>query len=154
MSILFWAYDRIDCRLQESSERELQRAAVQPGRRPVCTVQAPKAAPQQVIVTAGLQCPLKSQSSSTLPGRTPSMIGQSWPEYIFIRISIFGLRAIAPASIVYLVASAYTGALLWSPIIGAYAIIEASFCLLVYWPRRLSMQRVRCQVLCTYCEED
>ena len=81
-----------------------------------------------------------------------TMIGQSWPEYIFIRISIPALRLIAPSSIVYLAASFYHGTFLWSPILGIYTLTEATFFLFVYLPRRFSMQRVRCyQATFNYC---
>jgi hypothetical protein len=70
------------------------------------------------------------------------MIGNSWPEYVFIRISITGLRLIAPLSITYLAASYKAGVFLWSPLIGAYALVEASFYLFVYLPRRFYLQQV------------
>ena len=71
------------------------------------------------------------------------MIGQTWSEYVFIRLSIFGLRLVAPLSITYLAASWSAGTFLWSPIVGVYALIEAPFFLLVYLPRRRRLQRVR-----------
>lgn len=71
------------------------------------------------------------------------MIGQSLPEYIFIRISIAGLRLIAPLSLVYLAASIQHGAFLWSRILGFYAAAEALFYVLVYLPRSVLMQQVR-----------
>jgi hypothetical protein len=71
------------------------------------------------------------------------MIGQSWPEYVFIRLSITGLRLVAPLSIIYLSASWSVGTFLWSPFLGAYALIEAPFFLLVYLPRYYRLQRVR-----------
>ncbi|KAF8259394.1 Alpha/Beta hydrolase protein [Lactarius quietus] len=69
------------------------------------------------------------------------MIGQTWPEYIFIRASIFGLRLVAPLSIVYLAASWRAHTFLWSPVLGVYALIEAPFFLLVYLPRQYRLQR-------------
>jgi pimeloyl-ACP methyl ester carboxylesterase len=69
------------------------------------------------------------------------MIGQSWPEYVFIRLSITGLRLVAPLSIIYLSASWSVGTFLWSPFLGAYALIEAPFFLLVYLPRYYRLQR-------------
>jgi len=69
------------------------------------------------------------------------MIGKTWPEYVFIRLSIFGLRLVAPLSITYLAASWSAGTFLWSPIVGVYALIEAPFFLLVYLPRRRRLQR-------------
>jgi hypothetical protein len=71
------------------------------------------------------------------------MIGRTWSEYVFIRLSIFGLRLVAPLSITYLAASWSAGTFLWSPIVGAYALIEAPFFLLVYLPRQRRLQRVR-----------
>ncbi|RDB22886.1 hypothetical protein Hypma_009773 [Hypsizygus marmoreus] len=68
------------------------------------------------------------------------MIGNTIPEYLFIRASITALRLIAPASIVYLGASAYYFSFLVSPWIGAFAIAEASFYLLVYLPRKRFLQ--------------
>ncbi|KAI0063410.1 hypothetical protein BV25DRAFT_1990788 [Artomyces pyxidatus] len=70
------------------------------------------------------------------------MLGQSLPEYIFIRISIAGLRLIAPASIAYLASSWYAGEFLWSRTLGVYAVVEALFCFLVYFPRRVRMQQM------------
>lgn len=69
------------------------------------------------------------------------MIGHSWPEYVFIRLSVSALRLVAPLSIVYLGASWSAGTFLWSPLFGAYAVIESSFFLLVYLPRRFRLQR-------------
>jgi hypothetical protein len=80
----------------------------------------------------------------------PTMIGQTWPEYVLIRISILALRLIAPLSIVYLAASYYHDTFLWSPILGIYTLIEAAFFLFVYLPRRFSMQRVRCYQITFY----
>ncbi|KAK7058276.1 hypothetical protein VNI00_001907 [Paramarasmius palmivorus] len=74
------------------------------------------------------------------------MIGTTLHEYLFILLSILALRLIAPASILYIIYSAatlfnYTPEILFSPWILAYAILEASFCLGVYWPRRLGLQK-------------
>ncbi|KAF8490445.1 hypothetical protein F5888DRAFT_1808101 [Russula emetica] len=69
------------------------------------------------------------------------MIGNSWPEYVFIRISILALRLIAPFSIIYLAASYHTAAFLWSPFIGAFALVEAAFYLFVYLPRSFYLQQ-------------
>ncbi|KAJ6606169.1 hypothetical protein DFH09DRAFT_1017115 [Mycena vulgaris] len=55
------------------------------------------------------------------------MIGQSLPEYYFIRVCIAGLRLLAPASVGYLLACAATGSILVSPILAAVAACEASF---------------------------
>jgi len=70
------------------------------------------------------------------------MIGNSWPEYAFIRISILALRLIAPLSIIYLAASYHAAAFLWSPFLGAYALVEAAFYLFVYLPRSFYLQHV------------
>lgn len=69
------------------------------------------------------------------------MIGQTWPEYVFIRLSIFVLRLVAPLSTVYLAASWSAGTFLWSPLFGVYALIETLFFILVYLPRHTSFQR-------------
>ena|SRR5712675_2035184 len=71
------------------------------------------------------------------------MIGTTRPEYVFIRISIFALRLIAPLSILYLAVSYNAKTFLWSPFLGVYALIEAVFYLLVYLPRSYYLQRVR-----------
>lgn len=71
------------------------------------------------------------------------MIGHSWPEYVFIRAAILALRLIAPLSVIYLAASYHAGAFLFSPFLGIYALVEAAFFLLVYWPRSFYLQRVR-----------
>ena len=70
------------------------------------------------------------------------MIGKSGKEYIFIRISITSLRLVAPASIVYLLASLYVGKFLVSPWVAIYPCAETFFYLLVYLPRRALLQKV------------
>ncbi|KAJ7891304.1 hypothetical protein B0H14DRAFT_3105204 [Mycena olivaceomarginata] len=55
------------------------------------------------------------------------MIGQTLPEYFFIRTCIAGLRLVAPASITYLLVCAATGRILVSPVLVAVAACEASF---------------------------
>ena len=70
------------------------------------------------------------------------MIGNSWPEYIFIRISITTLRLIAPLSIIYLAASYHVAPFLWFPFLGLYALVEAAFYLFVYLPRSFYLQQV------------
>ena len=70
------------------------------------------------------------------------MIGQSLPEYIFIRCCIFCLRLIAPLSIAYVAASHYTGDWIYSRWLGYYAYIEALFYVLVYLPRSYWLQKV------------
>jgi len=75
------------------------------------------------------------------------MIGKSIPEYLFIRVSIAGLRLIAPASIVYLAVSAFQRQLLLSPWLGLVAIPEACFYLFVYLPRHRRLQKVRLDIL-------
>ncbi|KAH9955230.1 hypothetical protein BC827DRAFT_882947 [Russula dissimulans] len=69
------------------------------------------------------------------------MIGNSWSEYVFIRIAIFALRLVAPLSIVYLAASYHADAFLLSPFLGVYALIEAAFYFFVYLPRSYYLQR-------------
>jgi hypothetical protein len=71
------------------------------------------------------------------------MIGQSLPEYVFIRLCILGLRAIAPLSFVYFIVCAALREIWLSPVLLAYAAIEASFYLFVYLPRRIMFHRVR-----------
>ncbi|KAI9065071.1 hypothetical protein FKP32DRAFT_1610897 [Trametes sanguinea] len=58
------------------------------------------------------------------------MIGDSYPEYVFIRISILGLRSIAPLSILYVALSWHYGHFLYSWWLGMYAAAEAAFYLL------------------------
>ncbi|PCH37667.1 hypothetical protein WOLCODRAFT_142188 [Wolfiporia cocos MD-104 SS10] len=70
------------------------------------------------------------------------MIGNSLPEYIFIRICISGIRLIAPLSILYTLASLNYGFLLYNKWLGIYAIVEAAFYLLVYLPRCRRLQEV------------
>lgn len=55
------------------------------------------------------------------------MIGKSLLEYIEIRLCIAGFLLVAPASLAYLVASAFKRRFLLSPIVGALAILEVSF---------------------------
>lgn len=70
------------------------------------------------------------------------MIGTSVPEYLFIRASIFALRAITPLSIFYVAysiadppsSSAGKGLLAW-------CCVETGFWLLVYLPRKRSLQK-------------
>ncbi|KAI1791737.1 hypothetical protein LXA43DRAFT_872712, partial [Ganoderma leucocontextum] len=70
------------------------------------------------------------------------MIGRSLSEYVFIRLSILGLRLIAPLSITYLGVSWYHGNPLLSRWLAVYAAAEASFYLLVVIPRRRFLQQV------------
>ncbi|KAJ7611720.1 hypothetical protein FB45DRAFT_843771 [Roridomyces roridus] len=55
------------------------------------------------------------------------MIGQSVPEYLFIRATVVALRLVAPASFWYLLACAATQSFLVSPLIAAAASCEATF---------------------------
>ncbi|KAH7909220.1 hypothetical protein BJ138DRAFT_992178, partial [Hygrophoropsis aurantiaca] len=73
------------------------------------------------------------------------MIGQSIPEYIFIRISILGLRLVAPASLIYMGCrlalypwNSQIPTISW---IDALAFSESLFYTLVYLPRRRSFQK-------------
>lgn len=70
------------------------------------------------------------------------MISNSFPEYVFIRICIAGLRAITPLSLVYILASWYQRRFLYSPWLGLYALAEACFYLFVYLPRSFLLQQV------------
>ncbi|KAI0934918.1 hypothetical protein AcV5_006608 [Taiwanofungus camphoratus] len=69
------------------------------------------------------------------------MLGQSLPEYIFIRTAIFGLRLVAPLSIAYTLASWHTRHFLFSFWLGVYALTEASFYVCVYLPRCKALQK-------------
>jgi pimeloyl-ACP methyl ester carboxylesterase len=69
------------------------------------------------------------------------MIGRSLPEYVFIRTSIFGLRLVAPVSILYLVATLYEGRILLSQWLLGTAFAEATFFLFVYLPRKRFLQK-------------
>ncbi|KAI8982941.1 hypothetical protein BD414DRAFT_419398 [Trametes punicea] len=71
------------------------------------------------------------------------MIGDSLPEYVFIRLSILGLRSIAPLSILYVVLSWYHGHFLYSWWLGLYATAEAVFYLAIFLPRSRLLQKVR-----------
>lgn len=70
------------------------------------------------------------------------MIGNSFIEYIFIRVCITGLRLVAPTSILYLGISAWKGSFLLSKWLGLIAIAEAGFYLAVYLPRKKVLQAV------------
>jgi hypothetical protein len=69
------------------------------------------------------------------------MIGTSVPEYIFVRVGIFALRAVTPLSIFYVAfsigepPSSLAGKLLLSG-----CAIETAFWLLVYFPRKRNLQ--------------
>ncbi|KAI0028473.1 hypothetical protein K488DRAFT_89695 [Vararia minispora EC-137] len=67
------------------------------------------------------------------------MIGQSFPEYVFIRTAIIALRLVAPSSAVYIVLSLYNGWSLFN-LFGLYALAEVLFYLLVFLPRRARLQ--------------
>ncbi|EMD38036.1 hypothetical protein CERSUDRAFT_113174 [Gelatoporia subvermispora B] len=68
-------------------------------------------------------------------------IGNSIPEYIFIRISIWCLRAVAPICIAYTIANWYIGSYWYSPWLGRYALLETTFYFLVYLPRTYVLQQ-------------
>ena len=74
------------------------------------------------------------------------MIGDSFPEYVFIRLSILCLRLIAPLSILYLALSWYYHRFLYSHWLSIYAAAEASFYLLVFIPRMKVLQKVRTKI--------
>ncbi|KAJ3902768.1 hypothetical protein F5879DRAFT_962740 [Lentinula edodes] len=67
------------------------------------------------------------------------MLGQSLPEYIFILSSISLLRLVAPLSFLYLSYCLYTTSL--TPWLFLFALLEASFYLFVYRPRRTVLQK-------------
>lgn len=71
------------------------------------------------------------------------MIGTSKPEYIFIRVCIVALQAIAPLSLGYLALSLYYGRFLLEKWLGWYTVVEAAFYLFAYLPRQRRMQEVR-----------
>lgn len=74
------------------------------------------------------------------------MIGKSLPEYIFIRICIFFLRLVAPASLFYISLCLYTRKfVLWWAL--PFAILEAGFFLFVYLPRKKRLQKVQAVLL-------
>ncbi|KAJ3885072.1 hypothetical protein GG344DRAFT_59771 [Lentinula edodes] len=68
------------------------------------------------------------------------MLGQSLPEYIFILSSISLLRLVAPSSFLYLFYCLYTKSITpwW---LFLFALLEASFYLFVYRPRRTVLQK-------------
>ena len=70
------------------------------------------------------------------------MIGNSFPEYLFIRTSITALRLVAPTSILYLALSVWNAAFPISPLLGAVAVAEAGFFLAFYLPRTRRLQAV------------
>ncbi|GAW03825.1 hypothetical protein LENED_005577 [Lentinula edodes] len=67
------------------------------------------------------------------------MLGQSLPEYIFILSSISLLRLVAPLSFLYLSYCLYTKSI--TPWLFLFALLEASFYLFVYRPRRTVLQK-------------
>ncbi|KAF9460635.1 hypothetical protein BDZ94DRAFT_887447 [Collybia nuda] len=68
------------------------------------------------------------------------MIGNSFLEYVFIRICIAGLRLVAPTSILYLGISAWNESFPISKWLGLVAIAETGFYLAVYLPRKKGLQ--------------
>lgn len=69
------------------------------------------------------------------------MIGNSLPEYIFIRASIACLRLVAPLSVAYTLTSLYAGEILYCRWLGLYAIAETIFYAFVYVPRSYWLQK-------------
>ncbi|TFK46586.1 hypothetical protein OE88DRAFT_1637890 [Heliocybe sulcata] len=69
------------------------------------------------------------------------MIGQSLSEWIFIRASILLLRSVAPLSLLYLSLCWYFSTTLLSKWVWRYALVETSFFLFVYLPRKRLLQR-------------
>lgn len=78
------------------------------------------------------------------------MITNSFPEYVFIRTCIAGLRAIAPLSFIYILACWYEHRFFYSRWLGLYALAEACFYLLVYLPRSFLLQKVSSSVPTTH----
>ncbi|KAJ7778798.1 hypothetical protein DFH07DRAFT_796033 [Mycena maculata] len=70
------------------------------------------------------------------------MIGQSLPEYYFIRVCIAALRLVAPASFVYLLVCVGTNSILVSPLLATLAVCEASFYLIFALRRRRINQTI------------
>jgi len=68
------------------------------------------------------------------------MIGNSLPEYLFIRTSIAALRLVAPTSILYLALSVWNAAFPISPWLGVVAVAEAGFFVAFYLPRTRRLQ--------------
>lgn len=69
------------------------------------------------------------------------MIGTSLPEYVFIRTSILGLRAITPFSIFYCsISIADPPRSPFRKLLLAWAIVETAFFVLVYFPRKRALQ--------------
>jgi hypothetical protein len=70
------------------------------------------------------------------------MIGTSIHDYVFIRSCILVLHWIAPLSILYCLGSLVYPALFhvsWA--LQAWTTLETAFCLLVYYPRKIYLQR-------------
>ena len=75
------------------------------------------------------------------------MLGNSRPEYIFIRVCIVLLRAVAPLSIAHLALCLILRRILFSRLICLAALAEALFFLCVYLPRKKVLQKVRSHAL-------
>ena len=71
------------------------------------------------------------------------MIGKTFQDYIKIRLAILGFRAVAPASIIYLATSIVKGKQFGSIWFVSYALVEATFYLLVYILRHRRLQKVK-----------
>ncbi|KAL1731218.1 hypothetical protein EV714DRAFT_283532 [Schizophyllum commune] len=69
------------------------------------------------------------------------MLGNSRPEYIFIRVCIVLLRAVAPLSIAYLALCLVLRRFIFSRLIFLAALAEALFFLCVYLPRKKALQK-------------
>ena len=78
------------------------------------------------------------------------MIGNGPVDYVAIRLSIAGLRAVAPVSIAYLAACMVKQSWFYFPV-GLLAASEAAFYLLVYLPRHSRLQAVSfsCHTWCS-----
>jgi len=77
-----------------------------------------------------------------------TMINNTFLDYVTIRLSIFGLRLVAPASIAYLLSAALKPEWWYLPL-GVVAAAEASFYLFVYLPRTWTPQAVPLFILST-----
>lgn len=93
-----------------------------------------------------IQHNLNPFSSNYILGLLPIMIGKGFKDYVMIRSVIFGLRAMAPASLIYLAVSIYSLKFILSTWLGVYALAEATFYLFVYIPRQYLMQKVRIHI--------
>jgi hypothetical protein len=69
------------------------------------------------------------------------MIGTSWPEYLLIRASVIGLRAVTPLSIGYCIIRPFFHSSYPFNILELYPLLESTFYFLFFLPRKWSLQR-------------